>query len=45
MFKQLNTSPPRVSAIALDCPIWLENLILKLLEKEPLATAGRKPVQ
>lgn len=36
MFKQLGTRPPRVSAIALDCPIWLEALILKLLEKEPL---------
>src|SRR5262245_9519707 len=36
MLRQLSTKPPRVSAAALDCPIWLEKLILKLMEKEPL---------
>jgi serine/threonine-protein kinase len=36
MFKQLGTKPPRVSTIVLDCPVWLEKLILRLLEKEPL---------
>jgi hypothetical protein len=27
--------PPRVSAFVLDCPIWLENLVAHLLEKDP----------
>jgi serine/threonine-protein kinase len=36
MHKQLDTRPQRVSAVVLDCPIWLDKLILKLLEKEPL---------
>jgi serine/threonine-protein kinase len=36
MFKQLGKHPPRVSAEALDCPIWLEKLLFKLLQKDPL---------
>jgi serine/threonine-protein kinase len=36
LMKQLSSRPPRISAIALDCPVWLEKLILKLMEKEPL---------
>jgi eukaryotic-like serine/threonine-protein kinase len=36
MFKQLHTRAPRVSTFVLDCPIWLDKLIVKLLEKEPL---------
>jgi serine/threonine-protein kinase len=35
MFQHLEKPPPRVSSIALDCPIWLDALIGSLLEKEP----------
>jgi hypothetical protein len=33
--QQLNAAPPRVSTIALDCPVWLDALVGQLLEKEP----------
>src|SRR5262245_15416254 len=36
MFKQLHTRALRVSTVVFDCPVWLEKLIFKLLEKEPL---------
>src|SRR5262249_55489973 len=35
LFAHLEEEPPRVTAEALDCPIWLETLVLKLLEKDP----------
>lgn len=34
MFQHLDKKPPRVSTLALDCPIWLDSLIAQLLEKE-----------
>ncbi|MFN0056706.1 MAG: serine/threonine-protein kinase [Planctomycetales bacterium] len=39
MYKHLNGQPPRVSAVALDCPIWLDGLIVRLLDKDP----GQRP--
>ena len=33
--KQLGELPPRVSAVMLDCPIWLDALVAQLLEKDP----------
>ncbi len=33
--EQLQTEPPRVGSMVLDCPIWLESLIRQLLEKDP----------
>jgi eukaryotic-like serine/threonine-protein kinase len=35
LFAHLEQEPPRITGQALDCPVWLENLVLKLLEKEP----------
>ena len=36
LFAHLEQEPPAGHAsTALDCPIWLENLVLKLLEKDP----------
>jgi eukaryotic-like serine/threonine-protein kinase len=35
LFAHLEQEPPRITEQALDCPIWLENLVLKLLEKDP----------
>lgn len=36
MFMQhLQEQPPRVTSAAIDCPIWLESIIVKLLEKDP----------
>jgi eukaryotic-like serine/threonine-protein kinase len=35
LFAHLEQEPPRITGLALDCPIWLENLVLKLLEKDP----------
>lgn len=35
MFKHTQERPPRVSTLALDCPIWLDRLISQLLEKDP----------
>src|SRR5207302_1699195 len=33
--QQLNAPPPRVTTLALDCPIWLDAIVAQLLEKEP----------
>jgi hypothetical protein len=35
LFAHLEQEPPRLTETALDCPIGLENLVLKLLEKDP----------
>lgn len=34
-YKHLESQPPRVGTLALDCPIWLDALIAQLLEKDP----------
>jgi eukaryotic-like serine/threonine-protein kinase len=33
--QHLEAPPPRVSSVALDCPIWLDALVAQLLEKDP----------
>jgi len=33
--QQLTAAAPRVSSIALDCPVWLDALVAQLLEKDP----------
>lgn len=33
--QQLTAAAPRVSSVALDCPVWLDALVAQLLEKEP----------
>jgi eukaryotic-like serine/threonine-protein kinase len=35
LFAHLEQEPPRVSSTALDCPVWLENIVQKCLEKDP----------
>lgn len=35
LMMHLKDEPPRVTSLAPDCPIWLEELIFDLLEKEP----------
>jgi eukaryotic-like serine/threonine-protein kinase len=35
LFAHLEQEPPRVTEQALDCPVWLENVVQKLLEKDP----------
>ncbi len=35
LFAHLEQEPPRITEQALDCPVWLESLVLKLLEKNP----------
>lgn len=35
LFAHLEQEPPRVTSTALDCPVWLENVVSKLLEKDP----------
>ena len=35
LFNHLKDEPPRVTSEALDCPIFLESIIDKLLEKDP----------
>jgi len=35
LFAHLEQEPPRIRGDALECPVWLENLVLKLLEKNP----------
>lgn len=32
----LTQAPPRVTTLALDCPVWLDALVAQLLEKDPL---------
>jgi len=35
LFAHLEQEPPRITGQAPDCPVWLESLVLKLLEKDP----------
>lgn len=35
LFGHLNEEPPRVRDFSIDCPIWLDEVISKLLEKDP----------
>lgn len=35
MYKHTRERPPRVSSLAMDCPIWLDQLVNQLLEKQP----------
>ncbi len=35
LFHHLNDDPPRVTSEVMDCPIWLEHVIERLLEKDP----------
>jgi len=35
LMQHIEMKPPRVSSLCADCPIWLESIIEKLLEKEP----------
>ncbi|MBL9123657.1 MAG: serine/threonine protein kinase [Planctomycetaceae bacterium] len=35
IYQHMEQDPPRVSTVALDCPLWLEALITQLLEKDP----------
>lgn len=35
MLQHLESTPPRASSLALDCPIWLDTLITRLLQKNP----------
>lgn len=35
MYAHLEQTPPRVASLALDCPIWLDAIVARLLEKEP----------
>lgn len=35
LMQHLTKKPPRVCTEVLDCPIWLEKVILQLMEKEP----------
>ena len=35
MFKHIQEEPPRVMPLAVDCPIWLESIIVRLLNKNP----------
>lgn len=39
-YQHIEQTPPRVSTLALDCPIWLESLVAQLLEKDP----ARRPL-
>lgn len=33
--KHLKEEPDRITSVAIDCPVWLESLVMKLLEKDP----------
>lgn len=35
LFQHIEAEPPRVRATAIDCPIWLDNLVQQLLAKDP----------
>jgi serine/threonine-protein kinase len=35
LMQHIELKPPRVSSLCADCPVWLEAIIQKLLEKEP----------
>jgi tetratricopeptide (TPR) repeat protein len=34
--QQQHETPPRISALVLDCPVWMDALVGQLLRKEPL---------
>ena len=33
--KHLTSEPERITTEAIDCPVWLEEVVMKLLEKDP----------
>ena len=33
--QHLNDTPPRISSVVFNCPIWLETLVAQMLEKDP----------
>ncbi|MCY2964914.1 MAG: serine/threonine-protein kinase [Planctomycetota bacterium] len=35
LYQHIEKKPPRASSVALDCPIFLDTLILQLMEKDP----------
>ncbi|MBA3316292.1 MAG: serine/threonine protein kinase [Planctomycetota bacterium] len=35
LFGHLNGEPPRVREFSIDCPMWLDDVIARLLEKDP----------
>ncbi|MDP1795878.1 MAG: serine/threonine-protein kinase [Planctomycetaceae bacterium] len=35
LVKHLQDDPPRVTSFTPDCPIWLEEMVFRLMEKEP----------
>lgn len=35
LYQHMEEEPPQVSTMALDCPVWLDNLIRQLLAKDP----------
>lgn len=35
LFKHLEEDPPDLRSEAIDCPVWLETVVMKLLEKDP----------
>jgi len=35
LYAHLESPPPRVSSIVLDCPVWLDALVSQMLEKDP----------
>lgn len=34
--QQQHEAPPRISALVLDCPVWIDALVAQLLRKDPL---------
>lgn len=34
--QQQHETPPRISALVLDCPVWIDAIVAQLLRKEPL---------
>jgi len=35
LFQHIDGEPDRVTAMAIDCPVWLESVVMRLLEKNP----------
>ena len=35
LYQHVENDPPRVTATAIDCPIWLESIVTQLMEKDP----------
>ena len=35
LVKHLEEEPDRVTTLAIDCPVWLESIVMRLLEKDP----------